>query len=81
VERMVKLNGSLYIGTPAMFIYSIMAIGLLLIAEFKLEYIKNRFSIMNSNKPWVRHLSYASIILLILLFGVFDGGQFIYFQF
>jgi hypothetical protein len=34
----------------------------------------------NKNKL-VRTLSYSSIIIIILLFGVFDGGQFIYFQF
>lgn len=35
-----------------------------------------------SNKPtWIRWLIYISIILFILLFGVFETKQFIYFQF
>jgi alginate O-acetyltransferase complex protein AlgI len=29
----------------------------------------------------VRYLSYTAMAVIILLFGVFDGGQFIYFQF
>jgi alginate O-acetyltransferase complex protein AlgI len=30
---------------------------------------------------WVRNSYYSFLIILIILLGVFDGGQFIYFQF
>jgi hypothetical protein len=31
--------------------------------------------------PYVNTLFYISLILIIIYLGVFDGGQFIYFQF
>jgi alginate O-acetyltransferase complex protein AlgI len=53
----------------------------LLFVELKQEYYGGSFSFLN-NKNWIfRYLSYSFLIILILLIGVFDGGQFIYFQF
>jgi len=40
-----------------------------------------KFSLF-SNKSWVvQQVSYALLLIYILLAGVFDGGQFIYFSF
>jgi alginate O-acetyltransferase complex protein AlgI len=58
-----------------------LAIGVLLAVELKTEFYKGSFSLMNNSNHLVRKLSYATLIILILMFGVFDGGQFIYFQF
>jgi hypothetical protein len=47
----------------------------------KQEFYTGSFSFMH-NKSWVvRNITYAALIITILLMGVFDGGQFIYFQF
>lgn len=81
IKRMASISGPVWFGTPSMLIYSIAAICLLFVAEIKQEYFAGRFSLMH-NKSWVvRNLTYAFLIILILLVGVFDGGQFIYFQF
>jgi alginate O-acetyltransferase complex protein AlgI len=81
IKKISKFNGPIFVENPSMIIYSIMGIFLLLCVEFKQEYYKGDFSFLN-NKSWlIRNLSYAFLIIMILLFGVFDGGQFIYFQF
>lgn len=73
--------GMPYIGAPAIFIYGIIAIILLLIYETKKEYFESHFSVLNNKNTLVRNAGYAAILIYILLFGVLDGGQFIYFQF
>ena len=81
VRKISKFDGRIFIKDPSMIIYSLSAILLLFLVELKQEYYKGDFSFLN-NRSWVvRHLSYSFLIMLILLFGVFDGGQFIYFQF
>jgi D-alanyl-lipoteichoic acid acyltransferase DltB (MBOAT superfamily) len=81
LSKIVTLKGSIFIGSPAYFIYSISGIIFLLMVELKGEYFMGRFSFFHHRNVWVRKLSYTFIIVLILMFGVFDGGQFIYFQF
>jgi alginate O-acetyltransferase complex protein AlgI len=49
--------------------------------EIKTEYFDGMPRFFYHPKLWVRQLSYMAIVILILLIGVFDGGQFIYFQF
>ena len=81
IKKMFKFDGPVFIENPSMIIYPIMGIFLLLFVELKQEYYKGSFSFLSNNNWMVRNLSYAFLIILILLFGVFDGGQFIYFQF
>jgi hypothetical protein len=75
------MKGPLFIGSPAFAIYSLLGIMFLLIVEVKVEFFKGKFSFFHNPNAWVRKLSYTFILLLILTFGVLDGGQFIYFQF
>ena len=81
IKKISTFNGPVYYGNPSMMIYSFLGIFIVVFVEFKKEYYKGDFSLL-SNRSWiVRNLSYALLIILILLIGVFDGGQFIYFQF
>jgi D-alanyl-lipoteichoic acid acyltransferase DltB (MBOAT superfamily) len=76
-----KWKGSLYYENPSMLLYSFFGIFVLFLYELNKEYIINSYTLFN-NKNWIiRNLPYALLVILILLFGVFDGGQFIYFQF
>jgi alginate O-acetyltransferase complex protein AlgI len=53
----------------------------MLLYDIQEEYKIFRFSFF-SNKNWViQEMSYALLLIYILLAGVFDGGQFIYFSF
>ena len=72
------LFSSLFIDKTTLF-YSFIGIFILLLGDILLEYQ----IIKINNKNHLLLFSMASIFLIsvILLFGVFDGGQFIYFQF
>ena len=80
-KKIITLEGALFIGQPSNFIFSVFAICFLLIVELKQEFFSGGFSFYRNANVVIRQLSYASLILLILLIGVFGGEQFIYFQF
>ncbi|KIC90168.1 MBOAT family protein [Flavihumibacter sp. ZG627] len=80
ISRVFTFSGPLFYYNPLM-AYCIMAIAFLLISEILLERHGNIiWKTYNSNR-FLRYSSYVVLVLIILLFGVFDGGQFIYFQF
>jgi len=60
--------------------YGAIAFGLFILKDFHDEY-NWKICIIDSNNIWLNHFFLAVLIIFILLFGVFDGGQFIYFQF
>ena len=74
-------TGSLFIGKPSNLIFSILGISLLLLKDYIDEYKPTRYLLFENKHKIIRVMAYSSIIILILLIGVFDGGQFIYFQF
>ncbi len=81
VKAIFTNTGPVYSENPSMLIYSVFGILFLLLVEMKQEYYQGDFTLMH-NKSWVvRNLSYTFLMIIILLIGVFDGGQFIYFQF
>lgn len=83
VKKIFTDSGNLFFdkADPSSFIFSFLGIFILLFVESKNEYYRGDFSFFN-NKHWlIRNLSYAALLVIILLIGVFDGGQFIYFQF
>lgn len=73
--------GSLYIGTPASFMYGIIWILFLIVTEYITENYSKRIKVFNSSYKFIRYAGYSIIVIFIILFGVFNGGQFIYFQF
>jgi len=81
IQKAFTLSGTLYIGLPSYMIYSVLGILFLIAVEYKKEYYKGEISFFNHPHWIVRKLSYSLLIVTILFFGVFDGGQFIYFQF
>jgi alginate O-acetyltransferase complex protein AlgI len=74
-------RGALFTENPTVFVYSVSGIFLLILMEAKQEFFDDRFSFFHNRSWFIRNFSYAAMVALILLFGVFDGGQFIYFQF
>ncbi|WP_118949724.1 MBOAT family O-acyltransferase [Taibaiella helva] len=62
-------------------VYSALGLGILLGADYLRERQHGHWYFAAHRSAWVRLVWYTGVILLILLFGVFDGGQFIYFQF
>jgi D-alanyl-lipoteichoic acid acyltransferase DltB (MBOAT superfamily) len=81
IKKIATLKGSISsIGINAL-AYSFFAIGFLLLVEFKQEFYKGSFTLSNNRNFWVRNAYFSFLIILIITIGVFDGGQFIYFQF
>lgn len=74
-------EGGLFIGFAAGFVYSILLIIFLILAEINYEYLNNRLSMIYNRSITIRTAGYAILLLLMLMIGVFNGGQFIYFQF
>lgn len=60
-----------------------MALGLVVLLSKDIvdEYMPDRFNLLSSRRFGVRLTTYVAVIISVLLFGVLDGGQFIYFQF
>ena len=81
LQKIFHLSGNLYLEDPAQLIYSFSAIFILMAVEFRQEFFPKGFSLFENKFSLVRQISYGLLIAIILLIGVFDGGQFIYFQF
>lgn len=73
-------GGTPYIHQTTMFFFAIGFL-LLFIKDFKDEFYPDRHYFLESRHLWARCLSFASLVILIILVGVIGGGQFIYFQF
>lgn len=81
IYRIFAVPGDLFIDKPSTILFIILGCGILLLSEIKKEFNLSRFPTFN-NKSWlVQQLSYAFLLIYILIAGVFDGSQFIYAQF
>jgi len=81
IRKMFTSRGPVYFQEPSMIIYALFGIVFLICVEWRQEFSPHRVSLLNNPHWLVRNLACAMLIVLILLIGVFDGGQFIYFQF
>ena len=81
IKRIAQFNGPLFIGSPKdHFYYALIAIFSLMVFEFITEYRPNWYKLIPNNYI-TRFSYYVVLVVIIMLFGVFGGGQFIYFQF
>jgi D-alanyl-lipoteichoic acid acyltransferase DltB (MBOAT superfamily) len=82
IHRIFYNHGPLFIGDGRTILYGVTFLFFLLCVETVQEYrLLNNFSLFHHPNRKVRFATYICLSLIILLFGVFDGGQFIYFQF
>ncbi len=73
--------GKLFIGSPSTIIYFTCSLLILLLKDFIDEFYPEKFKMFEHQSSLVRIASVSMVIILILLIGVFDSSQFIYFQF
>jgi alginate O-acetyltransferase complex protein AlgI len=80
-EKIFTNHGNLTILNQSQFLYSLFGVGFLLVVEiFFIN--KNISSFLYFKSKWVLGVFWnVALVLLILIIGVFDGGQFIYFGF
>jgi len=81
IKKMFSFDGSIFNESATMIVYSFFAIAFLVMVEFRREFFSSRFTLSYHKVFWVRNAYYALLVILILVMGVYDGGQFIYFQF
>ena len=79
--KIFAFEGPLYIGEWQQLLYGLSAIAFLLFIEFHNEFFSSNQLPFKTNNWFKEQLAYCLLIILILMVGVFDGGQFIYFQF
>jgi alginate O-acetyltransferase complex protein AlgI len=81
IKKILHFNGPFFFESASLLMFMLMGIFYIVVHEIKKEYFDDRFTLSN-NKYWlIRNSYYCMLIIIILITGVFDGGEFIYFQF
>ena len=80
IKSISSLSGPLFIVRRTL-IFSMIGLGILIFVDAKREFGLFGNLTFNPKFKIIEHLKYVTLILIILLIGVFDGGQFIYFKF
>jgi len=81
IVKVFTSSGFPFYETLSGLLFSVFGIMMLITVDLKREFFNDSFSILYNKYQFVRIAGIVIIVLTILLIGVFDGGQFIYFQF
>lgn len=79
LDRIFTQRGTLFIDNLTLSL-GLLSLIILLMKDIVDEY-NVKFNFLNSKNQTIQFLTFIALIFYVLLFGVFDGGQFIYFQF
>jgi D-alanyl-lipoteichoic acid acyltransferase DltB (MBOAT superfamily) len=75
-------GGTIYLGSSSTRLaFSVMALILIILSDFRDEFLPGKIVFFENNSRAVRWTSYIAIVLMILLLGNFSSEQFIYLQF
>ncbi len=81
IKKILSFAGPLYTDNPSTFLFMLLGVLYITVYDTKKEFFNEKFS-LSKNRYWlVRNGYYCLLVLIILMTGVFDGGEFIYFQF
>ena len=80
LSKIVIPTGGLYKPDLSVLLYSLMGISVLIVCDV-FEERNGRHLLLENRSIFIRFVSYVALSVMILSIGVFDGGQFIYFQF
>jgi hypothetical protein len=81
IKKIFTSFGTPFYESPANIIYAILGILTLIIVDLKREFFNNGVSLLYNKYSAIRWGTVVAMVMVILFVGVFDGGQFIYFQF
>lgn len=80
IEKIFTAPGAVFY-KPSELVFALISIISLAALDLKREYFDDTFSVLHNKQFIIRTTGVIVIIVMILMFGVLDGGQFIYFQF
>jgi len=81
IKKISSFSGKVWYEGARDIVYSLFGIFFIIFVDLKWKYYRGNISFLNSKSWIIRSLTYATLLILVILIGVFDGGQFIYFQF
>lgn len=81
IKRIGEFKGPLFTNNIDSIIYGSFFMLMLICSDILQEKNNGRHVLLENSNSMVRYSSYIGITILILMFGVFDSSQFIYFQF
>ena len=81
IKKIGQFKGPLFTNNIDSIIYGSFFILMLICSDILQERNNSRHILLENSNRMIRYSSYIGITILILMFGVFDSSQFIYFQF
>jgi alginate O-acetyltransferase complex protein AlgI len=87
ISEALTVIGKIFTNKQSLFIngttlvYMFVGIVLLFLSELRDEFFPEKFKLFQNNNIYIRWGAYLTILFIIILLGVFNGGQFIYFKF
>jgi alginate O-acetyltransferase complex protein AlgI len=79
-SKILSEPGSLYLDITTL-LFAGMGLSLVMLKDINDEFFNNRYSLFSNKIAAVRYSAYLTVLFCIILFGVFSGASFIYFQF
>ena len=80
IGKIISSHSGIFIHSNTQMAYCFLSLFILVAKDIKDEY-QLKCNFMHSRYSVVRYISYIALVFYILLYGVYSGGQFIYFQF
>lgn len=81
IKMIFNPAGKIYYGSASFILYSLFGILIIILRDIFIEFKQYDIFIIPSRFFIIRSFLYGILLISILLIGVFDGSQFIYFQF
>ncbi len=72
--------GNLYLDITTL-LFAVLGLTFVMLKDINDEFFDNKYSLFSSKIGVIRYSAYLSVLFFIILFGVFSGSSFIYFQF
>lgn len=79
-QKIATQHGAPYLDITTLF-FALLGLGIVLAKDINEEFFHNKYGLLSSQHYALRCCGYLLLAFSIILFGVFSGGSFIYFQF
>lgn len=79
-RKIILEQGNLFLDITTLF-FALFGLSIVLLKDFKEEFFADKQLFFSNPNTFIRYTAYMSIVLITILFGVFSGNSFIYFQF